>query len=165
MRLLSLLFIFLFIYQEIPAQCKTVKNPFSGQEETAYHLNNRSLFTYNHTSREIKLNFTVDYKGRLNEYMEKGSKIMFKLADGTILEFVSDREIAPVSEVHNQVYTYYTFIFNVSEQDLRKLASSKVVHMQKPDMKGGTVNINVKKNGTNFWRFFSAGAKCIVKNL
>lgn len=165
MRRLSLLLLFLLVSYAGMSQCKTKKDPFSGEEVTTFYLKNRSLFTYNHTSKDVVLNLRVSYKGHLNEHMAKGSKIMFKLSDGTIMEFVSDKEIAPVSEVHDQIYTYYAFNIKLSEQELQKIAASKIAYMQKPDMKGGAVTIDIKKNGSNFWKFFNTGAKCIAKNI
>ena len=99
--------------------------------------------------------------------MKEGSKVDFKLEDGSIINFKSNKPIEPISQAYQAgVYTYYTFDLLLTQEELKKLASFKVTAMRKPGMPGGYENLDVKKKGSRvYWSSITKGAKCIEKGL
>jgi len=168
-KLIFLAFIFATL-SSFSQECEVKNDPITG-EKTCIFSNKAGTLKYEYKVGGV-INFftTFNYSGEQNFAMPKGSEIIIKLENDSIIRLYSIVEAMPQTRVvANQygasVYTYYTFAFELTAEQVKTLASSDVVFMRYPAISGGSNDYEVKGFGKIFAKKITKGAQCILENL
>lgn len=102
---------------------------------------------------------------------QKGLKCFLNLESGEIVKLTTLSDTPPKTNVSaNQfgatVYTNYSYMFELKEDDLKKMSTSPIVFVRYPDTAGGTSDFTVEQKATKkFYKKVVEGAICIQSNL
>lgn len=157
------------IVAQAQKECQVKLDPISNVKmiETWYWQNNTG-YTYQE-GNYLRHFIVFQYNGEKNIAFEKDSEVIYKLEDGTILRLKCNAQIAPDSRLRSagdkmMVDTYYKFTFEITEDQLKKLAQSKVIFMRWPNPDGGTSD-RESRFMKKLAKKIQDGALCVLQNM
>ena len=153
-------------------ECEKQTDPFSNEKVTTFEWKAGGIRTLFMESRNGKstLEFRVGEFGAIEYTIQAGSVVQIKLENGEIIKMRTLFETKSVvsstsfSESSNVVSSTYFIKTEITDDQLKKLATSKVTHMQFPDLHGGLQTYSSKELRNKFERFLMEGAKCLTEN-
>jgi hypothetical protein len=167
--LLSLLLLsFTTVYSQ---KCKVGADPFTGEKVVSFDFSSRVIY-YEYKAGITHLEMVFNYNGVLKVIVPKGTELLFKLENGEILKLVTIADAPPKTARANQSQYYstsftsdYSYVMEVSKEDVGKLAASKVVLIRYPDTQGGTLDYSPKGLGKKLADVLFKGANCLKENF
>lgn len=167
----SLFFLF-SIASCLGQECEKQTDPFSNEKVNSFEWKAGGMRTLFMESRNGKstLEFRVGEIGSVQFTIPKGSLVQIKLESGeiikmnTLLETQSVVSSTSINESNNVISSTYFIKTEITNDQLKKLATSKVTHMQFPDLHGGLQTYSSKELRNKFERFLMEGAKCLTEN-
>ena len=168
-KIIFLAFIFA-TFTSYSQDCEVKNDPITGEKTCIFNYKNGSLKYEYKVGGVINFLLTFDYSGEQNFAMPKGSEVIIKLENDSIIRLYSIVEAMPQTKVFATqnsagVMTYYTFAFELTADQIKTLASSNVVFYRYPSVSGGTNDYEVKGLGKIFAKKITKGAQCILENL
>lgn len=153
-------------------ECEKQTDPFSNEKVNSFEWKAGGMRTLFMESRNGKstLEFRVGEIGSVQFTIPKGSLVQIKLETGeiikmnTVLETQSVVSSTSINESNNVISSTYFIKTEITNDQLKKLATSKVTHMQFPDLHGGLQTYSSKELRNKFERFLMEGAKCLLEN-
>ena len=168
MKKIELLFLCVFCMNFIFGQdCEVIKDPITNARIVSFDYANHAVY-YEFQDGKIKFELFTYYSGRFNVVMPKGTEVIFKLESNEILKFHTSIDAIPKWDVLGySINTGYSYIFELNEEDIAKLAGSKAILFRYPDTNGGTIDMDLTTRG-GYKRFAKAilnGATCIKSQM
>lgn len=153
-------------------ECEKQTDPFSNEKVNSFEWKAGGMRTLFMESRNGKstLEFRVGEIGSVQFTIPKGSLVQIKLETGeiikmnTVLETQSVVSSTSINESNNVISSTYFIKTEITNDQLKKLATSKVTYMQFPDLHGGLQTYSSKELRNKFERFLMEGAKCLLEN-
>ncbi|MCE2994914.1 MAG: hypothetical protein ACK5RG_16395 [Cyclobacteriaceae bacterium] len=170
--LILIVLVFFTISFSFGQECEKQTDPFSNEKVTTFEWKAGGIRTLFMESRNGKstLEFRVGEIGAIEYTISAGSDVQIKLENGEIIKMHTLFETKSVvsstsfSESSNVVSSTYFMKTEITNEQLKKLATSKVTHMQFPDLHGGLQTYSSKELRNKFERFLMEGAKCLTEN-
>jgi len=165
---LSLILFSLFFIDGNAQKCQLREDPFTNEKVVSYNWKNGIVF-YEQTSDNIKFGIKCNYSGERNVIIEKGNKVIFKLDNGEIIELPTCVDAHPdtqlsASQYSASVYTFYSFVFCLSDEQLDKLSKFKVTAVRYPDTNGENLDILLKGKRNKYSKAVLEGGQYIISN-
>lgn len=153
-------------------ECEKQTDPFSNEKVTSFEWKAGGLRTLFMESRNGKstLEFRVGEIGAVEYTILAGSVVQIKLENGEVIKMHTLFETKSVvssttfNESNNIISSTYFIKTEITSEQLKKLATSKVTDMQFPDLHGGLQTYSSKELRNKFERFLMEGAKCLTEN-
>jgi hypothetical protein len=165
--LATVLSLFVLAVGSLHAQdCEVKQDPFTNEKTVSYNFKYQALY-YELKSGIIKMEMKFHYPGELNVVIPKGTELSYKFDNGEILKLTTVVDANPQTKVASgtngvAVYTEYSYVFHLTNEELKKLASNLVTYIRFPDTKGAYTDQKMDKK---FPKIIREGAQCILKNL
>lgn len=152
----------------IAQNCQVNEDPFTNEKVITYNWK-RGIVFYEQTKEHIKFGIKIHYSGERNVIIEKGTKVLFKLDNGDLLELHTCADAHPESQVSASQYsasvlTAYSFVFCITNQELKKLATHKLTAVRYPDTNGEPLDIILKGKRNKYSRAVNEGSQCIIEH-
>ena len=163
--LLLLLFVSFYSFSATAQKinCKDEKDPITGKRVIQSSYKDGDLiYKYEEGSDVIKVHWPIGYNLEQNTSFSKGAELVLKLQNGEIIKLYSINEAMP--ETSASIYgivTRYTFIYDLTKEQLAKLASSPIVFSRYQTPTGGTKDEGPEVWGKRVQKIFSKLAQCI----
>ncbi len=181
-------FFFLLIFLTFLAvkaqECTVEEDPFTNQETVSYNYDYQTVF-FQKKGERIFFEILFNYWGERNKEFEEKTEIQIKLENGTKLALKTIRKSLPKIEEQNSstnLYggfgsgivisnakksTVYSFAFILTNEELKKLAESKIEIIRIPDTDAMEfVDISAKnKRSKKKIKAIYKGANCINEHL
>jgi hypothetical protein len=153
-------------------ECEKQTDPFSNEKVNSFEWKAGGIRTLFMESRNGKstLEFRIGEIGSVQYTIPKESLVQIKLETGDIIKMYTLLETQSVvssttfTESSNIVSSTYFIKTEITIEQLKKLAASKVTFMQFPDLHGGLQTYSSKELRNKFERFLMEGAKCLTEN-
>lgn len=123
--------------------CKSIKekkDSFTGQIErsasvTFGSLTSKWIIEFSQTNDQTTMKWGIAMTGEYNQFIEKGTSLLLKLKDETILNLATIEQSNPVTQVASggsavNVYSIYYLKFNLSNETLNQLAKSPIIDLK-----------------------------------
>lgn len=150
----------------VSQECKTEKDPFTGEKVVTANLGNRWVYFENKAGK-TKFEIMFSYAGSLNTLVPKGTEILMKLKSGDVLKLhtVSDAHPKLTAGIAG-VFSGYTFETELEKVEINKLSLDKVVLIRFPDLKAGGTDLDPKApGGKGYFKAIMKSAKYLMKNI
>ena len=144
-------------------KCKVTKDEFSGETVASFDFKDRMVY-FECKGATVRLELTFDYSGELNVMVPLGSDLLFKLENGSKINKKTTVDASPKTKVVASAFiqTDYTYIVELSKEEVEKMATAKVTMCRYPDTKGGYLDIPIKGK----WQgALFDGAVCMQGNI
>ncbi len=150
-------------------KCEVTEDPFTNEKVISFNWKNGIVF-YELKSDKIKFGITCNYNGDRDVIIEKGHKAFFKFDNGETMELTTCVDSHPdtnisASQYGAAVFTYYTFTFSLSKDQLNKLAVNKTTAVRYPDTNGEYLDVILKGKRNKYTKAVLEGGQCILSNL
>lgn len=163
--------LFVFMHTTINAQkCEITSDPVTGEKICQFE-DKRQTLKFKYTGgEEILFQVTFSFPGEQNSIIDKGTELIMKLENGTIIDLLTTEKSFPQTKVYASstyasVSTWYTFTFdNLSKKNVEDLAKNKIIFFRYPHPGGGTKDADVKR-GKIYIKRIMKGANCILENM
>lgn len=145
------------------------EDPFTNEKVISYNWKGGIVF-YESKTDEIKFGIRCTYSGEQNVTIEKGNKAFFKLDNGEVMELLTCVDAHPdthinASQYGANVYTFYTFVFSLSKDQLDKLAKFKTTAVRYPDTNGEYLDVILKGKRNKYTKAVLEGGQYLVSNM
>lgn len=165
--LLAIFFIIL-INCSYSQKCSISRDPITNEAIASFNYKERKVY-FEHKKGILSLEMMFTYSGELNVVIPKGSELFYKLENGEIIKLITVNNAVPNSQIiANQnsatVLTFYSYIMQITKQDLNKLANSKVVLIRFPNGKDGQQDFILKGRWKKISGAILKGAVCMLSN-
>ncbi|MES2679686.1 MAG: hypothetical protein V4635_07370 [Bacteroidota bacterium] len=147
-------------------KCEVAKDPFTSERTVVSNYGDKIVYFENKAGK-LKMEMVFTYAGGIDVTMAKGAEVLYKLENEQTVKLVSVNESLPkriITQASTQLTTNYSYVFDITVDDLKKFAASKVVFIRFPDTKGGTSDFE-GKNGKGLVKAIMKGAECMVENF
>ena len=158
-----LLLVLIFPFTSISAQkCKVEKDVFTNESIASFDYQKKMLY-FEHKGGNTTFGFQITYNGELNVIIPKGTEILFKLENDETVALTTANDAAPISQVSPYgVITFYTYVMELTEENVNKLAKIAISDIRYPDGKGGFIDY---KSNRKWKRIIMKGAECMSEQL
>ena len=121
------------------------------------------MLYFEHKGETTTFGFQISYGGELNVIIPKGTEVLFKLKNGETLTLTTMNDAAPISQASPYgVVTFYTYIMELTGENVNRLAKMEVSDIRYPDGKGGFLDYEANRK----WRrIIMEGAECMSEHL
>ncbi len=147
-------------------KCEVAKDPFTNERSVVSNYGDKLVY-FENKGGKLKMEMVFTYAGGIDVTMAKGAEVLYKLENDQTIKLVTVNESMPkriITQASTQLTTNYSYVFDITADELKKFAASKVVFVRFPDTKGGTTDFE-GKNGKGLVKAIMKGAGCIVENL
>jgi len=150
-------------------KCKVGTDPITNEHSVSFDYANRTVF-YEYKGALVNLELKFDYNGVLKVIVPQGTEIIFKLENGEIMKLVTASDAPPKTDASSSmysttIYTNYYYPIQLSKDQVKQLATSKVVLIRYPDTQGGTRDFEPKGLTKKLADVLQKGALCIQENF
>jgi hypothetical protein len=118
-------------------KCNEVVDPITSEKKVEFVKSDPSLHNYvkyELVKGKAYLYKPFFYKGAIKVNSTAGTEFIFKLKDGTILKLKTSNDVTPKILGDPELRTSYLLTFELSKEDLDKLATSEVTLIRFPKM-------------------------------
>ncbi|MGH1338044.1 MAG: hypothetical protein ACRBFS_18125 [Aureispira sp.] len=147
-------------------KCTVKSDPITGEKVIEFSNVYKTLRFQNKGTALTDFYTTFSYGGEQNVVIPKGSEIFFKLKNGKIIKLESITDTHPQTILSGDIIlSRYTYAFQLTKEQMKDLASDKIVFMRYPSTDGGTLDYDVKGLGKVYTSKITKGAKCLAERL
>ena len=139
------------------------KDPLSGEvsKGTAFKINMWWKLGLNKAGDKYLITMGIVVGGDVRDVITPENTIIFKLANGEIITLNAKEKALPVAQImQDKVVSSYTAVYEISEEDLRKIAASPLVYVRMGIGANRSFDSEFKeKKGAEF----QSKAKCLLQ--
>ncbi|NVN17434.1 hypothetical protein GUA46_03695 [Muricauda sp. HICW] len=182
-RKISIIFIFFLSIKIYSQKCKTEQDPFTNEKITSFDFNDKTVYL-EIKNDTITFDITFNYWGERDYEFEKKTEVSFKLENGSTIVLTTIKKSEPKIEnvtssngfyqgfggimttSSSKNFTAYSFVFLLTESELKKFADSKIELVRIPDTdEGEYVDLKAKGRTKKKIKAIIKGANCIIEQL
>ncbi len=176
----------LFILSSITSysqKCKTDRDPFTNDKITSFNFNNKTVY-FEIKNDTITFDITFNYWGEREHIFDRNTEVLLKLENSSKVELRTVKKSKPKIESitssngffsglgggmttsSSENFTAYSFVFNLTETELKNLAESEIDIIRIPDTdEGEFIDLKAKGRTKKKIKAINKGASCINENL
>jgi len=149
-------------------KCKIGTDPFSNERTVTFDFMYKTIY-YEFKGNAVRMEMKFTYNGALKVIVPAGAEVQYKFENGDMLKLTTIADAAPkttasASQYSASFYSDYTYAFNLTREEVEKLAASKVILIRYPDTQGGTLDFKPKGFDKKLIDVLYKGANCIKEN-
>jgi hypothetical protein len=150
-------------------KCKVGADPITNEKVASFDFSSRTVF-YEYKSGVIHLEMKFTYSGSYKVIVPKETEMIFKLENGEIIKLATISDAPPKTRATATQYsayinTDYSYLVELTKDQVTKLATSKVILIRYPDTQGGSLDYTPKGLGKIYTNVLFKGANCIRENF
>ena len=165
MKKQMLLILFILPFLGYSQKCEVKKDEFTGKELVEYDFGMKAV-KFRIDEGKIYLEMKFNYRGVQKVIMPSGTEYFIKLKNDEVLKLITNTDSPPSSNVvGTTILTLYTYEFELSRDDLKKMASSDAEKIRYPNPEGGTLEFELSGMNSRIKKHLLKGSSCIMSNL
>ena len=164
-------------------KCKTEKDPFTNEEKTSFVFKNKTVY-FEMKNDSITFDIAFNYWGEREHTFKEGTGFLIKLENGSKIDLKTITESKPkiesvisssgfylgfssgMTSTRSENFTTYSFVFLLTESELKMLAESKIEIIRIPDTdEEKYVDLEAKGRTRKKIKAIKKGATCMSGNI
>ena len=110
---------------------------------------------------KYSITFSILALSEVRMVMTKGTKLLLKLEDGTMMEFTAENEVVPSFDVAGAIYTHWDMKVPVTEDQIKQFSKSAISIMRTTI---GDKEYNMPDAHDRYTNKIMANAACMLEN-
>ena len=150
-------------------KCKVEPDPFTKENVVSFNFMSKIIY-FEMKGGVVHMEIKATYNGSLKVIVPQGSEVMLKLDNDQIIKLTTSADAVPITRATATQYsasmnTDYSYVMEVSKEDIKKLAESKANLIRYPDTKGGSTDIKLSGFNGKLANEIKKGAECISSHF